>query len=146
MSTKLAYLLAAISIAAVWYTAEEYQVVSQTPGVSVLKPQETFQETTISVSDGGQNEVTFSAEIVTESEAIVVSAALNTHSVDLNDIEFAEQIFLRKDGQDIYAREVLASGKDHHRSANMQFPQLTKPYQLVAKDVGAVPERVLHVN
>ena len=42
MSTKLAYLLAAISIAAVWYTAEEYQVVSQTPGVSVLKPQETF--------------------------------------------------------------------------------------------------------
>lgn len=146
MSTKVAYLLSAIIIASLWYVSEQYQVISQPVGVSVPEPQLAQAQTAVSLSDGGLNQVTFSADISEQTDAIGVVAALNTHSVDLNAISFAEQVFIRKDGQTFFAREVAVEGESHHRSAQMVFEKVARPYQLVARSVAGVEERVLDVN
>ena len=57
--------------------------------------------------------------------------SLNTHSVDLNGIDFQKSVVMQKDGRTIFPLKVETSGSDHHRSAELLFPVTGVPLKIV---------------
>jgi len=66
-----------------------------------------------------------------DASKIVFEVSLNTHSVDLNDIDFQKTVLMQKDGLTIFPLKVETSGADHHRSAELSFSQVGVPLKIV---------------
>lgn len=62
---------------------------------------------------------------------IVFEISLNTHSVDLDDIDFQKAVVMEKDGQTFIPLDVEISGSGHHRSAELSFPGVGVPLKIV---------------
>lgn len=61
----------------------------------------------------------------------VFEISLNTHAVDLDDIDFQKAVVMEKDGQTFLPRAVETSGSGHHRSAELSFPGVGVPLKIV---------------
>lgn len=77
--------------------------------------------------------VTVSAEYLADrsgAELIVFQISLNTHSVDLDNIDFQKSIILEKSGQRFSPLEATTAGSNHHRSAEVKFKRLSPPLKI----------------
>jgi hypothetical protein len=83
----------------------------------------------------------------------VFSIAMDTHSVDLDDIDLSVLAVLRVDGVEVTATSWDAPKGGHHREGMLMFPDTradgtpligagTSTIDLVVRDVAGVPERV----
>jgi hypothetical protein len=83
----------------------------------------------------------------------VFSMAMDTHSVDLDDIDLSVLAVLRVDGVEVMAISWDAPKGGHHREGVLAFPDTladgtpligsgTSAIELVVRDVAGVPERV----
>ena len=75
-------------------------------------------------------EVNYLAEKSGESK-IVFEVSLNTHSVDLNDIDFQKTMVMLAGGKTYEPLAVTTSGADHHRSAELSFSKVGVPLKIV---------------
>lgn len=78
--------------------------------------------------------VTVSAEYLPTSSSagfIVFQVSLNTHSVDLDSIDFQKSVVLEKSGQKFSPFEVAVEGSGHHREASVKFNRVTVPFKIV---------------
>mgnify|MGYP001586251147 CR=1 FL=1 len=64
-------------------------------------------------------------------DQIVFEVSLNTHSVDLDGIDFQKTVVMQKDGQTFFPLAVEISGSGHHRSAELSFPGTGVPLKIV---------------
>lgn len=74
-----------------------------------------------------------------------VKVVLDTHSVDLEQIELRDAVVMRLgDGRDVPAGGIEeATGDGHHRQATVVFPPPDNgPVVVVVRNVGNIPERV----
>lgn len=62
---------------------------------------------------------------------IVFEIILNTHSVDLDGIDFSKAVVMQKDGRAFISLAVEISGSGHHRSAELSFPGVGVPLKIV---------------
>lgn len=62
---------------------------------------------------------------------IVFEVSLNTHSVDLDDIDFQKTVILEKDGRTLSPQVVEISGSSHHRTAVVKFVRAEVPFKIV---------------
>jgi methyl coenzyme M reductase beta subunit len=62
---------------------------------------------------------------------IVFEVALNTHSVNLNDVDFQKTMVMLADGKTYEPFAVTTSGADHHRSAELSFSKVGVPLKIV---------------
>ncbi len=96
------------------------------------------------VSGGG---VTVAATLLTNrTDGTAVRIALNTHSVNLDAVNFDTMASLRDDRGKTYALEAVESpsGNGHHRQAVLRFARAdagAKTVELIVKDVAGVEER-----
>jgi hypothetical protein len=104
------------------------------------------------VSEGG--EVTVKATWRAGETAPTFDIALDTHSVALDSYDLRELAVLRADGREVAPSSWEAPAGGHHRSGTLIFPATaadgtplftaqTRLIELVIRDVGDVPERVL---
>lgn len=61
----------------------------------------------------------------------VFEISLNTHSVDLDGIDFSKTVVMQKDGQTFLPLAVEISGSGHHRSAELSFSRAGVPLKIV---------------
>lgn len=73
--------------------------------------------------------------------SLIFRTALDTHSVDLDSFDFTKDITLEKDGKSVSPSLVKQEGSDHHRSAEINFPQTSLPFTIVFKNLSNVPRR-----
>ncbi len=98
----------------------------------------------LSRSDDGEGRVTMTAEYKPDSSTESITAFevyLNTHSIDLDMVDFSNDIIIRKDGQEITPISVEILGVGHHRSAKLAFPQTETPFEIVGKNIAGITER-----
>lgn len=62
---------------------------------------------------------------------IVFEISLNTHSIDLDDIDFQKSAVLQRGGQTFTPSKVENSGSGHHRSAELSFSKVGVPLKIV---------------
>lgn len=62
---------------------------------------------------------------------IVFEIVLNTHSIDLDDIDFQKTVIMGKNGQTFSPLAVETSGSNHHRSAVLSFSRVGVPLKIV---------------
>lgn len=105
------------------------------------EPQNNFSQ-----SDGGAGGVTFTAQYLPDrssEDKITFEVSLNTHSVDLSEVNFGQDIFIEKDRSVYRPTEVETSGSSHHRSAVMSFPKTQTPFKVVGQRISGVEKREL---
>lgn len=74
-----------------------------------------------------------------------LTVLLDTHSVPLDGIQFAEAVAMRSlEGVDIMPSVVEDKGSGHHREAVLVFPPISQggTLRIVVKNVGGIPERL----
>lgn len=64
-------------------------------------------------------------------DKIVFNVSLDTHSVDLDGIDFKKSVILQKDGQTFIPMDVEISGSGHHRSAELSFSGVGVPLKII---------------
>jgi hypothetical protein len=91
--------------------------------------------------------VTIEATLLTQTPTITFKVALDTHSVELDGYDLRQLATLRVDqGPALQASTWDAPAGGHHREGTLTFPAATpdaRAIELVIRDVGGVPERVL---
>ncbi len=102
-------------------------------------------QATQQVAGGG---VTVTATLLRgQADGTAIQLALNTHSVNLDALNFEEVTTLRDDNGKVYPVEAVekTSGGGHHRQVVLRFAKLNpnaKAIELVVKDVAGVKERI----
>lgn len=66
-----------------------------------------------------------------DSQNLAFEVSLNTHSVDLDDIDFQKSVVLEKSGQKISPLSAETSGSGHHRSAVVKFTRVAPPLKII---------------
>ncbi|MBI5356627.1 hypothetical protein HZB78_03365 [Candidatus Collierbacteria bacterium] len=62
---------------------------------------------------------------------IVFEVSLNTHSVDLDDIDFQKSVILEASGRKFSPVAVKTEGANHHRSAEVKFNRVSAPLKII---------------
>lgn len=104
-------------------------LIIRTESKSPVSSSETVAETQQSVGDVSV-EVNYLAGKSDENK-IVFEISLNTHSVDLEEIDFQKTVILQKDGQSFPPFKVEIFGSGHHRSAELSFSKAGVPLKIV---------------
>ena len=71
----------------------------------------------------------------------VFEVSLNTHSVDLNDIDFKKTVVMLSGGETFYPLETETFGADHHRSAELIFSMAGVPLKIIFLGTEAVERK-----
>jgi hypothetical protein len=91
--------------------------------------------------------VTIAATLLAQAPTITFKVALNTHSVGLDGYDLRQLATLRVDqGAPVQAGGWDAPAGGHHREGTLSFPADAadaRAIELVIREVGSVPERVL---
>ncbi len=66
-----------------------------------------------------------------DAQTLDFEVVLNTHSVDLDDIDFQKSVILEKSGQQFPPLEVKTEGAGHHRSAVVKFTRVAPPLKII---------------
>lgn len=93
--------------------------------------------------------VTISVEYLpnlSSAQLIVFQVSLNTHSVDLDGIDFQKSVVLEKSGQKFSPVEVTAEGSGHHREASVKFNRVTVPFKIVFLETPEVNRQEFEFN
>jgi hypothetical protein len=64
-------------------------------------------------------------------QTIAFEVILNTHSVDLDDIDFLKSVVLETSGQKFSPIEVKTEDSGHHRSATVKFTRVSPPAKVI---------------
>lgn len=97
---------------------------------SLIPPLETVTEGKQQSADDVSIEINYLSGKSGENK-LVFEISLNTHSVDLDDIDFQKSVVMEKDGQTFIPLDVEISGSGHHRSAVLSFPGVGVPLKIV---------------
>lgn len=97
---------------------------------SLIPPLETVTGDKQQPADEVSVEINYLSGKSDESQ-IVFEISLNTHSVDLDDIDFQKSVVLQKGGQTFAPSKVENSGSGHHRSAELSFSGVGVPLKIV---------------
>lgn len=98
----------------------------------------------LSKSDDGQGRVTMTVEYKPDESTDEISTFeifLNTHSVDLETVDFQKDIVVKKDDRELLPITVETEGEGHHRSATVTFPAVEKPFTISGKNIAGITER-----
>ena len=98
----------------------------------------------LSKSDDGAGKVTMTVEYkpgVSSDDEIVFEVFLNTHSVDLDAVDFGRDIVIRKDGTEHISLSSEISGQGHHQSAIVTFAKIEAPFEIIGKNIAGIEER-----
>lgn len=103
--------------------------------------------------------VTVSAEYLparSSADFIIFRVSLNTHSIDLDDINFQKSVVLEKSGQKFSPVEVTANGSGlpaeasakagHHLSAEVKFSRAVPPFKIVFLETPEVNRQEFEFN
>lgn len=93
--------------------------------------------------------ITVSAEYLSNrspADFIVFQISLNTHSVDLDNIDFQKSVVLEKSSQKFSPLEVAAEGSGHHRSAEVKFNRLAPPFKIIFLETPEVNQQEFEFN
>jgi len=139
-----------ILITAVWFLSEFDVAFNRTDGIDTPTANTPDQweepQDLLSKSDDGAGNVTLTAQYIpneSSPEQVVFEVFLNSHSVDLESVDFLTDIYLENGQKTSLPISVTESGSGHHRSAVIVFPQQELPFNLVAKNVAGIDKRTL---
>ncbi|HKY74226.1 MAG TPA: hypothetical protein VJ246_02865 [Patescibacteria group bacterium] len=137
--------LVGITLVFLWFLSEQFTLVpyeyAQANQTTAEIPQ---QQTPQEKSDNDEGNVTLSAEVLSSTPTkTVIRASLNTHSVDISNVEWISAISLKKDGKVIRPISSVDEGAGHHRSSTIDFPKTTLPFSVTGTNIGGVSERIL---
>ena len=118
--------LAAIAGILIWQIIS----IAKTEPKSLIPPPETVAGGAQQPAGDVSVEVNYMAGKSDENK-IVFEIILNTHSVDLDGIDFQKTVVMQKDGQTFFPLAVEISGSGHHRSAELSFPGVGVPLKIV---------------
>lgn len=104
--------------------------IAKTEPKSLIPPLETATGEKQQPADDVSVEINYLSGKSDESQ-IVFEISLNTHSVDLDDIDFQKSVVLQRGGQTFAPSKVENSGSGHHRSAVLSFPGVGVPLNIV---------------
>ena len=76
-----------------------------------------------------------------EGDKIAFEVALNTHSVNLNDIDFQKTVVMQVGGKTFASLTAKVSGADHHRSAELIFSMAGVPLKIIFLGTEAVERK-----
>jgi len=71
-------------------------------------------------------------------QTFAFEVSLNTHSIDLEDIDFQKSVILEKSGQKFSPVEVKTEGAGHHRSAEVKFNRVSAPLKIIFSETPEV--------
>lgn len=97
---------------------------------SLIPPLETVTGEKQQPADDVSVEINYLSGKSDESK-IVFEISLNTHSVDLDDIDFQKSVVMQRGGQTFAPSKVENSGSGHHRSVVLSFPGVGVPLKIV---------------
>ena len=132
-----------------WYLAETYTIVPAGNVSEVWSQQTTaeLQQQPKEYTDAGEKDVILSATIEQRPRtSTVVYAALNTHAVNLDGVDFGEHIWIEKDGVVFRSTAHEDDGGNHHRTSTITFPYVPSPFTIVGQDIGGVNQRRINVE
>ncbi|KKT97111.1 MAG: hypothetical protein UX35_C0009G0022 [Microgenomates group bacterium GW2011_GWA1_46_15] len=135
-----------------WYLLETYTIVAvgNIPETLIESQQTTVEsplQQTKEYADAGEKDVILSATVEQHSQtSTVVRAALNTHSVNLDGVDFGEHIWIEKDGVVFRSNAHEDDGGNHHRTSTITFPYVSSPFTIVGQDIGGVNQRKINVE
>ena len=109
------------------------------PGFPEAAPENNIADTQIPAGEVSV-EINYLAGKSDASE-IVFEVSLNTHSVDLNDIDFKKTVVMLSGGETFYPLETETFGADHHRSAELIFSMAGVPLKIIFLGTEAVERK-----
>jgi hypothetical protein len=124
--------------------------VTSAPSVPASSPGESTNDTSTSTrtSDGG--EVTVVADWADPADGAVFEVTLDTHSIDLDDLDLADAVLRNDRDETLSARPWAAPKGGHHRTGALSFGGDFDAFfagarwvELVLAGVGDIPERTL---
>ena len=112
-------------------------------GLSQNSPATNFSIAPTQTSSSGSS-VTVSVEYMSSlssADLIVFQVSLNTHSIDLDGIDFQKSVSLEKSGQNFSPLSVETSGSGHHRSAEVKFSRIPPPFKIIFLETPEVAQQ-----
>ncbi len=95
-------------------------------------------------TDAGEGNVTFGASFIITQGATIFTVSLNTHTVNLDSFNPAQQITLKRaNGKAMVPVSVTPQGEGHHRSYTVSFPRTEPPFSLIVTNLAGIPARTL---
>lgn len=71
----------------------------------------------------------------------IFAVVLDTHSVNLDNVNFSLDVTLEKADKVIKPVRVKEEGSGHHRKAQIAFPKTSLPFTIIVSDVSGIPRR-----
>jgi len=71
-------------------------------------------------------------------QTLAFEVVLNTHSIDLDDIDFQKSVILEASGQKFSPVEVKTEGAGHHRSAVVKFSRRPSPVKIIFQETSEI--------
>ena len=115
-----------VALAGTWFLVENKND-AQVPSAGKSFPKQENQSDlpgNFSVSDQGEGEVTMTVEYLPEqsdSQKTALKVSLSTHSVDLESVNFAKDIWIEKGGVVSSPISTSDEGESHHRTSLLLF-------------------------
>lgn len=137
-------------ISAEWVVLAVLVVVSAIVGLNNVyrsKPQITSNPTKLSSLYRQEREeanVTVSVEYLpdqTDPRETTIEVVLDTHSINLDEVNFSQDVVIEKNGKVIKPIRTKEEGSGHHRKAQISFPKTPFPFIIVVSNVSTVTRR-----
>ncbi|MDP3998953.1 MAG: hypothetical protein Q8P89_05065 [bacterium] len=135
-----------IALAGTWFLVEN-QNDAKVPSAKESFPKQEKQSNlpgNFSVSDQGEGLVTMTVEYLPEqsdSQKIAFKVSLNTHSVDLESVNFTKDIWIEKAGAVSYPISSSDEGDNHHRASLLLFQKVPRPFKVIGQNIGGISRR-----
>ncbi len=113
---------------------------NQTP-IRDQAPAETIQDRRIEKEEGEVAVVVEYLKDKSTADNMVFQIALDTHSVNLDGLDFQKDVILEKDGKILKPLQLGQSGSVHHRKAELTFAKVTAPATVVVMNLSGIPRR-----
>ena len=112
-----------------------------TPGQKALT---TLSPTVVIAQKREEADVAVSVEYIPQqanSDETTVVVALDTHSVNLDNVNFSRDVTVEKDGKVIKPIRIKEEGSGHHRKTQLTFPKTPLPFIIIVSNVSKVARR-----
>ena len=89
-------------------------------------------------------DVTVSVEYLPQqanSDETNVEVTLDTHSVNLDNVNFSQDVTVEKDGKVIKPIRINEEGSGHHRKTQLTFPKTPLPFIIIVSNVSGISRR-----
>jgi hypothetical protein len=128
-----------------WYLAENYTLSQTSPSSQEILTTSNRTSPTVSASAGNVI-MKVSLEPTSDVTQTRVRVVLDTHSENLDGVDFTTDFWLEKDGRQLKPLAATSEGENHHRQGVLIFDSVSRPFTVVGVNIADIPERKLVID